>query len=95
MIGYDSRVIWQYKYIKISIYTGKALHPTSSYAFFPDIKYLNAPPYLQQEHTVSRHQAEARSPTIPPIVAPHPTTAILFILQREKPHFREEKHSFP
>mgnify|MGYP001680733263 CR=1 FL=1 len=64
MICFDSRVIWQYKYMKISIYTGKALYPTSRHALFPDIKYLSAPPYLQQEYAESRYQAKARGTLI-------------------------------
>ena len=68
---------------------------TLRHPLFPDIKYLNAPPYLRQEHTMSRHQADARSTPIPPIVAPYPTTAISLIQQREKPYSREEKCSSP
>gem|GEM_PF-4899543 len=37
---------------------------TLRHPLFPDIKYLNAPPYLQQEHGESRHQAEAHSALI-------------------------------
>ena len=66
--------------MKILIYIARHSAPPSYHALFPDIKYLNAPPYLQQEHTVSQHQAEAHSTPIPPIVAPHPTTAICLIL---------------
>ena len=66
MICYDSRVI-----LVVQIYKDFNIHrqgtsPDFFLRLFPDIKYLNAPPYLQQEHTVSRHQAEARS-------TPHPS----------------------